>query len=146
MRVYLKIKVKSLAAEAAIIRKEENRCRQGQARAKAKDNMGAYDSIREQRLGLADHRRFAVRPESRSAGIAYGYLKGRSYAQMELWCHEAPDFKRIEYFVDKYGEGDKRDRMQQFAEWLEAAQAHLATQTKPVFERKPKPPYVPKAA
>lgn len=142
MRVYLKIKIKSLAAEAAIIRQEENRCRRSQAYAKAHDNEADKEQWGLTRFGLASHRRFEVRPESRHAGLAYGFLKGRSYAQMEVWCHEAPDFERIAKLAERFGEGDRREIAQRFQQWQDQAKEHLKTATKPVFERKPKPPYI----
>lgn len=112
MHVFLKIKIKSLAAEASIIRRETNRFTRG-------DNPV--------RLELYAHRVFVVRPESRSAGLAYGFLRGRAYEQMETKVHNKayPDWKRIEALVQKYGEGDPRERMQRFSEWKDKALEHL---------------------
>jgi hypothetical protein len=85
-RVYLKVKVKSLAAEAKIIRKEEKRA--------------SRLSIR---IGLRDHRVGIVRHEARHAQLAYGFLKGRSYAEMEGGSKQAPDWNKIRKMVEKYG-------------------------------------------
>ncbi len=130
MRVYLKIKIKSLAAEAQIIRQETRK----------------YKGDHPARIGLYHHRVGDVRLESRSACLAYGFLRGRTYQQMEQWCHTGPDFKRIEQLVTKYGEDDPRERLQRLAEWTETATEYLRTAPKPVFEKRPKPPYVPKVA
>ena len=85
-RLYLKIKVKSLAAEAKMIRKEEKRCR--------------TPSLRE---GLYRHRIDVVRRESRHTNLAYGFLRGRKYHEMEPNAKEAPDWAKIRKMVEKYG-------------------------------------------
>ena len=105
MRVYLKIKIMSLAAEARIIRRETKR----------------YPGEHPARIGLYFHRIHDVRMESRSACLAYGFLKGRSYKQIEQSSYTKPDWKRIEELIKKYGDGDPRDRMQKFSEWKDAA-------------------------
>lgn len=85
-RAYLKVKIKSLAEEARIIRKETKR-------AKSK-------SIKE---GLALHRKGIVRHEARHTHLAYGFLRGREYRQMEHKAHEAPDWAKVRRMVEKYG-------------------------------------------
>jgi hypothetical protein len=62
---FLKVKVKSLAAEAKIIRFEEHKTK-GDLR-----NM------------LHEHRVGPVRLEARATHIAYGYLRGLNYCQIE---------------------------------------------------------------
>lgn len=107
MRVYLKIKIKSLAAEAQIIRQETRK----------------YPGDHPTRLGLYNHRIHDVRGESRSALLAYGFLRGRAYARMEVSSYTRPNWKRVEELVKKYGEDDPRERMQRFAEWKDEATA-----------------------
>ncbi|MEE8114492.1 MAG: hypothetical protein V3T23_09055 [Nitrososphaerales archaeon] len=85
-RAYLKVKIKSLAAEAKIIRKETKRAKRA--------------SIRD---GLALHRKGIVRTEARHTHLAYGFLRGREYRQMERTTHEAPDWDKVRKMVDKYG-------------------------------------------
>jgi hypothetical protein len=82
---FLKVKIKSLAEEARIIRLEEKRTR---------------GSLREQ---LHRHRVWDVRREARSAQLAYGYLRGRTYRQLESSARTEPDFARIGKLVSKYG-------------------------------------------
>lgn len=65
-RIYLKVKIKSLAMEAKIIRFEENRSLDASLRA-----------------GLSSHRRTEVRREARATLIAYGYLRGKTYRCIE---------------------------------------------------------------
>jgi len=103
MKVYLKVKIKSLAAEALIIRKEERR------------HKGLT------RFGLHQHRVMEVRQEARAAILAYGFLRGRSYEQMERAKSKRIQWSRVEALVKKYGEDDIRDRMQKFTEWKSVA-------------------------
>lgn len=65
---YLKVKIKSLAEEAKIIRKEELKAR-------------GYNP--ELRRGLYEHRIKPVGSESRAAFIAYGFLRGKKYSEIE---------------------------------------------------------------
>lgn len=84
-RRMLKVKIKALAAEAKIIRFEERR---------------VAGQIRED---LYLHRVQVVRREARATHLAYGYLRGRSYQQLEASCVEPPDWKKIESMVKRYG-------------------------------------------
>jgi len=85
-RKMLKVKLKSLAAESRIIRMEELRTR------------GGY--LRDE---LCVHRRTIVRSESRHTGLAYGFIRGRTYAQLESTAKTAPDWKRVERMIRQYG-------------------------------------------
>lgn len=90
--VYLRVKIKSLAAEAKIIRHEERRF---------KPRISHDDQTY---FGLRDHRIFVVRAEARATQIAYGFLRGRSYAQIEPVSKRAkPDWSKVEKMVAKYG-------------------------------------------
>lgn len=90
--VYLKVKVCSLAAEAAIIRRMEDKWR------------GRWKSDQDQTFfGLRSHRKHDVRREQRSALLAYGYLRGRTYLAIEAKCHEYPNWARVYELVRKYG-------------------------------------------
>jgi len=85
-RTYLKVKIKSLAAEAKIIRTEERRARRPGLR-----------------RGLQDHRKGIVRYEARHTHLAYGFIRGREYHQMESSTHESPNWERVRKMVEKYG-------------------------------------------
>jgi len=102
MRIYLKIKLKSLAAEARIIRREERK------------QPGDSDA----RTGLHHHRVIDVRRETRAACLAYGFLRRRPYRLMEAKCHERPDWKRVQQLAEKYG-SDPLLR-QRLADWKDA--------------------------
>lgn len=101
MKTYLKIKGLSLAAEARIIKRLEK------ARGQNKDLAA--------KLHL--HRTIEVRSEARSTHIALGFLRGTEMSQMERplrpadhghiatknMTRSAPNWKRIEQLVNKYG-------------------------------------------
>lgn len=82
---YLKVKVKSLAREAQIIRAEE------------KKHSGAV------RAGLANHRKVVVRREARNSLLALAYLRGRAYRAVERSCRTEPGWDQVERMVKKYG-------------------------------------------
>jgi hypothetical protein len=84
--IELKVKVKSLAAESKIIRLEESRAKTPEARA----------SLHQHRVGI-------VRLAARNTLLAYGYLRGRSYRQLEASCERPPDWSVVEKMVMKYG-------------------------------------------
>lgn len=86
---YLKVKIKSLAEEAKIIRKEENKAQRNynwlKKRSTRTDEYSNQEVIKVFRLcyELYHHRKSPVGTEARYALIAYGYLRGRKYSQIE---------------------------------------------------------------
>jgi hypothetical protein len=88
MKIYLKIKIMSLAAEARIIRKEERK----------------WPGPSDARQGLHRHRVIDVRRECRIANLAYGFLRGRSYRALEAKCYEQPNWQRVAELIRKYGQ------------------------------------------
>jgi len=60
---------------------------------------------RNERLGLAEHRRVEVRQHSRSCLLAYGYLRGTPYKKIEATHRpdNAPDWKEIEKLISRFG-------------------------------------------
>ncbi len=111
-RIYLKVKVKSLAAEAKIIRKEEKRCK-------------TYSL----RNGLYRHRIDVVRYEARHTNLAYGFLRGIDYRKMEPNAKEAPKWDKIRKMVEKYGSYHPDYECGKYDEYqmkLEEAKKHLA--------------------
>lgn len=81
---YLKVKIKSLAVEGTIIRKEEHKAKK-QYRylkliaGKEKEYHEALGTF----WGLRWHRVFDVRTEARAAQWAYGYIRGKRFRQIE---------------------------------------------------------------
>lgn len=102
MIAYLRVKVKSLAAEAQIIKREERRA-SGDLRA-----------------GLHNHRVHDVRGESRSAQLALAFLRGVPVTRLEGSTLTHPDWSRVTKLVEKYGEGLVQERLQRLAEWRES--------------------------
>lgn len=85
-RTYLKIKIKSLAAESKIIRKETRRAK--------------LPSIKQ---GLYCHRVGVVRYEARHTHLAYGFLRGKEYREIEKKAHTVPNWDKVRRMVEKYG-------------------------------------------
>lgn len=86
---FLKVKLKSLAAEQQIIRLEK---RKALARKQ-------YELANE----LNDHRILVVRTEARATHMAYGLLRGRTREQIEPHSKTPIDEKRVEAMLKKYG-------------------------------------------
>lgn len=85
----LKIKVKSLAAEAGIIRNQMSKLKGKNWSHLAKP--------------LQEYRRGSLRAEARDTHIAYGFLKGRSYFQIESTVKRPADWENIARMVKKCG-------------------------------------------
>jgi hypothetical protein len=107
-KAYLKIKVTSLAAEAKLIRKDELRYKQQARNAQQynPDGKGAEYAQEHKAIfwGLRQHRQ-GLSPESRAANIAYGFLKGRRYLEVEnkVKPGNEPNWNRVQVLVKKYG-------------------------------------------
>lgn len=101
----LKVKIKSLAAEAGIIRLEERRAKgrrkwQG-GRRLVGEFIGRDDILR---MSLRGHRVRDVRREQRSSLLAYAFLRGKSYAVCERPAADnPPDLERLHSLVKKFG-------------------------------------------
>lgn len=99
---YLKIKLLALAAEARLIRREEQR----------------WPGEHPIRYGLHEHRILDVRREARSTCLTYGFLRSRPYRTLEATCHRQPDWERVKQIAEKYGAGRPQDIRQRLAEWI----------------------------
>jgi len=82
--LFLKVKIKSLAAEAQIIRKEEVK-RKGR---KTNEPLAWNDIY----CDLHKHRVLNVRQEARATLLAYAYLRQRTYKQVEGKAVVEPSF------------------------------------------------------
>lgn len=150
MLVYLKVKIKSLAAEARVIRTEENkalsRARAFKGKYRKRHDVESHkpekpawvlrfekygeaketsETEYEKFWGLKRHRINVVRKEARDSHIAYGFLRGREYQNIEQSRYIDPDWKNIERIVLRFNSGDIEEQviLQRFAEWLENAKA-----------------------
>ena len=127
MKTYLKVKGLSLAAEARIIKRLEK----------------ARNSHPKLRASLHLHRTVEVRNEARSTHLALGFLRGTPYTKMELplrplnaghlksknATRTAPDWKRVEQLVLKYGQqyfDSEQDLRQKFAEFKDTGSVGVA--------------------
>lgn len=122
-RLFLKVKIKSLAAEAVIIRKMAKKHRYAAGE-------------------LNGHRTTVVRSAARNAQLAYGFIRGRSYESMERNCRKGVDWKAVKANVDRFGEcyewsgcryamfrERKAAQESRWQEWVDAACASLAANT-----------------
>lgn len=89
--IELKIKIKSLADETRTIKSEERKLK-----ADGKGPGAQFNSIYRHRMDV-------VRPESRHSLLAYGYLRGRSYKQMEEKCRQDPNWKHVKRLIERFG-------------------------------------------
>lgn len=99
---FLKIKLKHLAEEVRIIKREESKYkgpRWGQSWARG---------------SLMIHRLYTVRPEIRDAHLAYGYLRGKSLVQIESFARTEPNWDNVLRMVKKYG---SRSHVEKFEQW-----------------------------
>lgn len=130
MKSHLKVKVFALSAEMTYIRRQEAKWKNRARYARLKGKSDAY-----QHQALCSHQahRYELKTEARNSHLAYGYLKGRPYQQMEQICYgqlkgfgsSEPDWKAIESMVERFtkDETTPQDVMQKFAEWLADAKA-----------------------
>lgn len=124
MSIELKVKHKTLATEAQFIRKEERK-QLGYSRYCRTTNELDWNLPYAQYLKLRDHRTQVVRPEARLTGIARGYLRGRSYSEIEI--PKGPnrlsqdDCERITKMIQKYGGTDATRKG--IEKWVDASAA-----------------------
>lgn len=112
------MKIKSLAEEARIIRKEER---------KALPDYPKY-------LSLYTHRTQDVRKEQRSSLLAYGFIRGKAYGPMEKPAKDnPPDISRISSLVTKFG-GQKVEKAVLQAWVAGTLEAHPFAKPKPVSD------------
>lgn len=102
----LRVKIKSLAVEATIIRKEERR-------AKLRGDRDTFWSLRA-------HRTYDVRRESRASLLAYGYLRGIEYRKIERNCHDLASRDDIVRIIRKFDPSSYCDRQlpEKVTQWL----------------------------
>ena len=110
-RIYLKVKIVSLAAEARIIRNLEKRRRAYLVRRYKNLDGAPWNDVF---YGLNTHRRFELRTEARHAQLAYGFLRSKAYRTIENAPHwlkppfskQQPNLRRIAEIVCKFADLD----------------------------------------
>lgn len=118
MQRYLKVKIKSLAAEAKIIRSEERKvleysrhCVQGRE-AEQLEHLSCY-------VGLRKHRTCEVRNEARISFLAYSFIRGGKIQDVERsvppgWLKES-----AARLIAKYGPWSKKvEWAENYEHWL----------------------------
>ena len=103
-RQKLKIKIKSLAAEARMIRLEEQKCCLRDRKRRELRRDPCWGNVREE---MRYHRIFSVRREASAAQLAYAFLRGKSLSQVEPRVLDEQEQKlvltRARDLVWKYG-------------------------------------------
>lgn len=97
-RLFLKIKLKNLAEEARIIRKEEKRT----TKAKRDGEKVVFRKNARLLYELWEHRTKLLRHEARHTLLAYGFLRGKDRQAIEQ-TKKAIDWTKVEAMVKKYG-------------------------------------------
>jgi hypothetical protein len=97
----LRVNVKSLAAEAKIIREEIRRAETTEAR-----------------QALHDHRMVRVRPEARLAHLALAFMKGRPYKMAESTARSEPVIADLVKKITRFACVSNAE--QKITEWLHA--------------------------
>jgi hypothetical protein len=118
----LKIKIKSLAAEAKIIRREERKTKpQIEWKEMTFPNGATIRYQAGEYFELHTHRTGPVRASARHALLAYGYLRGRAYKQLEAKCYDEPDWQNVLNQVKRFDPSKSNLVPDQFKEWRDAA-------------------------
>ena len=96
----------------------------------------SYEDCRNHFWGLRGHRE-GLRKQTRTAHLAHGFIRGRSYREMEYACWVEPDWKAVEDTVIKFSNTDERETRQKFAEWLGSIEDRVVTTSGYVQFRQP---------
>lgn len=105
------MKIKSLAEEARIIRREESRYK------------GPIWGPTETRNSLHNHRTYDVRNEARASLLAYGFLRGKTLTQIERnrkerYTADRYLFKRAGKIAEKFSKEPNNVIQKRFEEWI----------------------------
>lgn len=107
MQPFLRVKIKSLASEARIIRHEELKYK---PRITKRDD-STYFELRNHRL--------QIRCDARSALLAYGLLRGRTYKQLEAKCYANANWTQVRDNLTRFGAGlgNKEETLRVVMDW-----------------------------
>jgi hypothetical protein len=122
---YLKIKAVSLTAEAKLIRKDEIKMLKASLDSAAKGKTQIAEKQEAIFKGLQWHRIWDVRNEARITNIAYGFLRGHEYKDIERNTTKEIRWSRVEGLVLKYGEGDIDELHDRFLDWKKRAREYF---------------------
>lgn len=135
---HLKIKLLTLAAESRIIRRDERKALEKARHWKVMDHPEAGPKTESPFLSgrlmekhyrayedLHDHRTGIVRRAARVNHLAYGFLRGRGYAEIEQQTRTEVDLREVWKIVKRFG--DPADHVR-WPAWQTAAVQHLDAQ------------------
>ena len=108
----LKVKIKSLAEEARIIRREEQLAKAARQTQKL--------------LSLHEHRVGTVRRASRHSQLAYGFLRYVPYEKMERVHHSQPNWQTVKKEAAKFGDEPEEQFERRWKEWREQEKSKAA--------------------
>jgi DNA invertase Pin-like site-specific DNA recombinase len=114
----LKVKIKSLAEEARIIIKEEQKALKQARYQRRLDHKDFYPTGQKLYDSLYQHRKVDVGQEARSSILAYCFLRGKAYRQIEAKTKpgNGPNWRRVESIAKKFGNSDFK--AEAFQEWI----------------------------
>lgn len=98
-KTHLKVKILSLGAEARIIKFQEHKWLKTPF---YHENVKVPHPLY---ISLRNHRLYEVRTECRHANIAYGWMRGRQYKQIENKCHQPPNLASVVKIIDRFSNG-----------------------------------------
>jgi hypothetical protein len=122
---YLKIKAVSLTAEAKLIRKDEIKMLKASMESAAKGKSKIAEKQEAIFKGLQWHRIWDVRNEARVTNIAYGFLRGHEYKNIERNTTKKIRWRRVEDLAMRYGEGDITELQFRFQDWKIRAEEYF---------------------
>ena len=132
---HLKIKIATLAFEATVIRHEERKRLETHRgyleRRKEAGETPDTSSMAPGYWGLHEHRTGIVRWAARHNLLAYAFLRGRSYAEVEAQGSEEPDWDEVKKVALRF-EGDIATHEARWVEWVKAAKEYRALPVKQV--------------
>jgi len=113
----LRVKIKSLAEESRIIRKEERRCLGSLTRTVGHDEQRA--ALASSYASLRSHRVHEVRRETRYSLLAYALLRGRSVESTEPKCDKGRvDREKLASLVKRFGMMTETEAAKAVGDWL----------------------------
>lgn len=126
---HLKIKIKTLSDEARHIRLEESKLKvvvqektsHGETYEEAvPGSEWGFKNLKERRE-LHQHRVLPLRKTSRHNYLAYGFLRGKRYSQVEQASYRLPDYDEVIKLVLKFNSENVEPTVlrQRFAEWFD---------------------------
>jgi hypothetical protein len=140
--VYLKANVSGLAAQQRILRRLEQSQRQkrhntefyAEKHKMSVKTMPNWLELQREEQSLYN-KRMNARNVARAVGLAYGFIRGRSYRQMEQTAYSDPHWPTVIHFIATYHKEDVRVWVQRLHGWLEEGRVRLPKSQEPGIAR-----------